>query len=187
MLQNVTLLSRRCVHTFFEISLGAGIAKSCTNMSHIILHNILYGDEIFILILKVGGNWKICWLENISWQFSYSILRWKWHALSLIKFIHGQYWPIYKGYSIFKSALGGGGALNFFGGYLPPQFNFVDPPLPVHFKFNITLRNTLCHPLLSHFDLFNTSYTRITNNFQVHPPLPPPPPPPGNFWKWNSP
>ncbi len=32
-----------------------------------------------------------------------------------------------KGYSIFKSALGGGGDLNFFGGYLSPQFNFVAP------------------------------------------------------------
>ncbi len=44
---------------------------------------------------------------------------------------------------------------------------FYWPPLPAHFKFNITLRNTLCHPLLPHFDLFNTPYPHITNNFQL--------------------
>ncbi len=33
---------------------------------------------------------------------------------------------------------------------------------PAHFKFNITLRNTLCHPLLPHFDLFTTPALRIT-------------------------
>ncbi len=82
-----------------------------------------------------------------------------------------------KGYSIFKSALGGP---ELFWGYLPPQFHFVSPPpLPAHFKFNITLRNTLCHPLLPHFDLFSTPYPRITNSFQF--------PRPGNLWKWNSP
>ncbi len=43
-------------------------------------------------------------------------------------------------------------------------------PLPAQFKFNITLRTTLCHPLLLHFKLFNTPYPRITNNFQVPPP-----------------
>ncbi len=80
----------------------------------------------------------------------------------------------YKGYSIFKSTLGGGD-LNFFGGYLPPQFIFADPSLPAHFKFNITLRNTLCHALHPHFDLFNTPYPCITNNFQA------PPPSPGNL------
>ncbi len=37
-----------------------------------------------------------------------------------------------KGYSIFKSTPGGGGGLNFFWGYLPPQFNFVDPPPHLH-------------------------------------------------------
>ncbi len=48
---------------------------------------------------------------------------------------------------------------------LPPP-----PTLPRHFKFNITLITTLCHPILPHFKLFNTHYPRITNNFQALPP-----------------
>ncbi len=41
-------------------------------------------------------------------------------------------------------------------------------PPSAHFKFNITLRTTLYHPsLLPHFELFNTPYPHIMNNFQV--------------------
>ncbi len=54
------------------------------------------------------------------------------------------------------------------GEYLPPQFNFVDP-LPVHFKFIITLRTTLCHPLLPQFELFNTPIPALRIIFRSFP------------------
>ncbi len=60
----------------------------------------------------------------------------------------------------------GGGYLNFFGSYVPPQFNFVDSPYLLILDSILHLE-TLCHPLLPHFDLFNTPYPCITNNFQV--------------------
>ncbi len=63
-----------------------------------------------------------------------------------------------------------GGGAEFFWGVPTTTIKFCWPPLPVHFKFNITFKNTLCHPLLPHFDLFSTPYPLITNNFQGPPP-----------------
>ncbi len=67
---------------------------------------------------------------------------------------------------------GGAGKPELFGAVPTTTIQFCWPypiPLSVHFKFNITLRNTLCHPLVPHFDLFNTPLPLITNNFQVPP------------------
>ncbi len=74
-----------------------------------------------------------------------------------------------EGNFIFKSALWG----NFLGAIYHHN-SILLTPLYLCILNSILLRNTLCHPLLPHFDWFKTPCPALRIS-------------PGNLWKWNSP
>ncbi len=67
----------------------------------------------------------------------------------------------------FQKRTGWGGDMNFFWGYIPPQFNYVDSPPPGTY---LRILNSILHlepPCATHYILNYLIPPPITNNFQT--------------------